>query len=164
MTEKIVLKPISTSAIKLRLSKFLIESRKIEEQLLKMSDLSGETDKLIKFLELVKNLAGLYQIANPSEKRLIVELTTSNRFVDRKTVELQASNWLSTVDNVTTVLCGGASRDTDRTHPEEQERQLGFLQEAQCEVLADDQLERLMAIFERHLGSPSQNSNSKDSK
>jgi molecular chaperone DnaK (HSP70) len=34
-----------------------------------------------------------------------------------------------------------------------QAQQLERLQEAQCEALVDDQLERLMYIFDRHIGN-----------
>jgi site-specific DNA recombinase len=135
-----------------RKQNLMIESRKIDEQLAKVSDSSGEVEKLIKYLELAKNLAGLYRIAKPSEKRLMVELATSNRSIDVKNVTLQPSNWLSTVDNVATVLCGGAPRDTDRTCTEEQIRQLEKLQEGLCDVLAHNQLKRLINIFDIHIG------------
>jgi site-specific DNA recombinase len=157
LTDALIDRLIDKEVYSKRKERLMIESRKMEEQLQKIGDFAAETDKLIKFLELVKNLAGLYQIAAPSEKRLIVELATSNRFVDGKNVNLQASDWLATVENATTVLCGGASRDIDRTPTVERERQLGLLHAAQCEVLVDEQLERLMAIFEQHLGIPSHN-------
>jgi DNA invertase Pin-like site-specific DNA recombinase len=136
-----------------RKEQLLIESRKVEEQLLKMNDLSGEVDKLIKFLELVKNLAGLYRIANPSEKRLIVELATSNRLVDAKNVELQASNWLTTVANVTTVLCGGAYRDTARTPTKVQLRQVEKLQLVLSEPSVTDFVEQMSDIMARNNGT-----------
>jgi hypothetical protein len=68
-----------------------------------------------------------------------------------------ASGFLSTPASLQEQQLGGASRDTDRTPTVERERQLGLLHAAQCEVLVDEQLERLMAIFEQHLGIPSHN-------
>ncbi|MEP3893168.1 MAG: recombinase family protein [Litorimonas sp.] len=48
------------------------------------------------FLELLENLAGLYENAKPHEKRQMVELCFSNRTVHQKNVELTMPSWLET--------------------------------------------------------------------
>ncbi|AXI40709.1 recombinase family protein [Sulfitobacter sp. SK011] len=153
LTDALIDRLIDKEAFAERKQHLLIECQKIDDQLEKMNDLTAEADKLAKFLELVKSLAELYQIANPSEKRLIVELATSNRLVDGKNVALQPSNWLLTVDMAVTVLCGGDYRDTDRTPTQVHERQLEKLCEALAEVQIDDQLPRMMEIFDHYIGN-----------
>ena len=47
-----------------------------------------------KFLELMKNLTGLYECGNPAEKRWMVQEWFSNRTVDGKQLCLEPSSWL----------------------------------------------------------------------
>lgn len=56
-------------------------------------------------------------MANPAEKREIVEITTSNRFVCGKSVCLEPSNWLRDATALLHGLTGPPERTTDRTNP-----------------------------------------------
>ena len=50
--------------------------------------------KLEKFIELMKNVAGLHETAKPPEKRSLVHALFSNRRVLQKSVELEPHDWL----------------------------------------------------------------------
>ena len=153
LTDALIDRLIDKEAFADRKEHLLIESRKIDEQLEKMSEFDAGAGQLIKFLELAKNLAGLYQIATPSEKRLIVELATSNRIVDGKNVELQPSEWLSTVGLAMTVLYGGVYRDTARTPTKVQIRQFKKLEAVLAEPSVGDMVEQLSAIMDKYNGT-----------
>ncbi len=153
LTDALIDRLIDKEAFAERKEHLLIESQKIDEQLEKTSEFEAGAGQLIKFLELVKNLAGLYQIATPSEKRLFVELATSNRIVDGKNVELQPSKWLSTVDLAMTVLCGGVDRDTGRTPTKVQIRQFKKIEAVLAEPSVGDMVEQLSAIMDKYNGT-----------
>jgi site-specific DNA recombinase len=153
LTYALIDRLIDKEAFAERKQHLLIECQKIDDQLAKMNDLTAEADKLAKFLELVKSLAELYQIANPSEKRLIVELATSNRLVDGKNVVLQPSNWLLTVDMAVTALCGGHYRDTSRTPTKVQIRQFEQLEAILAEPEVFDMVQQLSDIMDKYNGT-----------
>ena len=69
------------------------------------------------FLELMKNLAGLHEIAEPALKRRIVENCFSNRTVTGRELCLKPCNWLLLDEDTPPVLSGAPDRDKDRTNP-----------------------------------------------
>jgi site-specific DNA recombinase len=71
-----------------------------------------------KFLELVKNLALTYGIADVDEKGQIVQFATSNRTVDGKNVYVEPANWLFETEEAIAGLIGGDSRPTSRSSPD----------------------------------------------
>ena len=73
----------------------MIEKAALEDQQRQQADTSQIEATLRKFLELAKNLAALYEIALPTEKRQIVELATSNRVVNAKYLNVSPHSWLS---------------------------------------------------------------------
>lgn len=68
-----------------------------EEQRDNQLDRGQKHNHALRFLELLKNLSGLYQMAKLHEKRQMIELCFSNRTVHQKTVELSTHSWLETV-------------------------------------------------------------------
>jgi site-specific DNA recombinase len=68
-----------------------------------------------KFLELMKSLVLLHEIARPDEKRVLVENCYSNRRVTGKNVELEPYNWLQIRKNSGGVCYGAPERDANRT-------------------------------------------------
>ncbi|MFK5979709.1 MAG: hypothetical protein QM488_12575 [Rhizobiaceae bacterium] len=67
------------------------------------------------FLERLKNLGAHYYNADPAEKRVIVEIATSNRSVKDKNVYVEPANWLLKTQNALGVLYCAESRTTSRT-------------------------------------------------
>jgi len=53
----------------------------------------------MEFFERAKSFAGLYGMANAPERRELVSLVSSNRWVDGKDVVLEPSKWLVPVQN-----------------------------------------------------------------
>jgi len=73
------------------------------------------------FIELMKNLSGLYETLKPAEKRIFVEYTFSNRTVNAKNTCLEPYSWVQKAETGQGVSFGDPHRHTDRTFdvPEE---------------------------------------------
>jgi len=110
---------------------------------------------LRKFLELVNNLDLLYQLSNPIEKRLFVELTTSNRTIRAKTVVFEPSNWLIAAQNVLGGPVGAPQRPTSRTLPKAHIRALDELLELVTTVSQRELHQDMMDIFDKYIGNVS---------
>ncbi len=106
---------VDQETFKHRQEKLLLEQRKIRQKLAEQAGMAPSVDMVRRFLELLKNLAEHYVIATADEKREIVEIATSNRRVNGKTVYIEPSKWLSDTQNMLGVLCCAQSRDTSRT-------------------------------------------------
>jgi len=87
----------------------------LKEELESMHDIAQIERHRLQFLELMKNLAGLYQLAGRAEKREFVENAFSNRKVILKHVDLVPYDWLSPGKMNLPVFNGAQSRDTSRT-------------------------------------------------
>ena len=114
-----------------------LELMKAKEQEQKQQDRAQMYDNMKRFLELAKTLTGLYEYAKPAEKRQMLELCFSNRFVVSKTVELTPREWLQGVVNtmVDPISCpiGGETRRKSefRSIPIEDIQRLGSTPELQ---------------------------------
>lgn len=76
----------------------------------------------VQFIELMKNLAGLYESLKPAEKRVFVENTFSNRTVNGKKPCLEPYSWVTEAKSGQGVLCGAPHRDRDRTFIDHDDR------------------------------------------
>jgi DNA invertase Pin-like site-specific DNA recombinase len=93
----------------------LLEQRRLNEQLeIAASNIVTEA-ALRKFLELVTNVALLYQSATKHEKRRIVEWATSNRTASGKSVCFEPSKWLTGTKLMLDALSCADVRDNSRT-------------------------------------------------
>lgn len=128
------------------------EIRRIREDLSNSKSILDEALYIKKFLELVENLAPLYESAKPDEKRLIVKLATSNRTVAQKSVYLKPSDWLEAAQTALAAPDGEPCRPTSRTGQEAQIRQLDELLEAITSENQPDILGDMMDMFDRHIG------------
>ena len=87
----------------------------IKEQIASCPDPGQIEANRQKFLELMKNLVQLHEIAEPDEKRVLVENCFSNRRVVGRKVELEPYNWLLWDENDSSVPIGAPERDSSRT-------------------------------------------------
>ncbi|MEO6103791.1 MAG: hypothetical protein ABIP44_09170, partial [Pseudoxanthomonas sp.] len=87
-----------------------------------------------------KSLATLYDSAEPREKREIVSLASSNRWLDGKCAVLEPSDWLAPLKGATTVAYGAPYRPTLRM-PKQQ-----ALPPSQPPELAAEQVRKIFAI------------------
>ncbi len=151
LTDALIEGLIDREAFLKRKEKLIHQQRHLKEQLQKPVDPDLEMECLGKFLELVKNLAPLYETVNPDEKRQIVKWTTSNRTVSRKEIAFEPSNWLETAQSVLAAPYGEGQRPTSRTLYETLMPRLdelnGFLQEPK----EPDLLRDLTDMFDRLL-------------
>lgn len=72
-------------------SRLFQEQRVLEERLAELPDADLDRANRLEFLELAKCLISQYEMGNRSEKRRMVQITTSNRIVVRKDVVLEPS-------------------------------------------------------------------------
>ena len=70
----------------------------------------------LKFIELMKNLTGLYESLKPEEKRMFVENTFSNRTVIGKTPCTEPYSWVTQAQDTNCVSSGEPARHKDRTN------------------------------------------------
>ncbi len=88
-------------------------------------------EDLEKFLELMKNLAGLHRSARSEEKRQLVENCFSNRVLIEKELAVEPANWLSDIGFDHDGQSGPLPRTTSRTfftNPMVREQVLALLQ------------------------------------
>jgi site-specific DNA recombinase len=137
--------------------------RRIKESQKDSAGIEAEHIYLEKFLELIKNLAPLYQIANPEEKRQFVSLATSNRTVVSKSAYFEPSNWLGAAQSILADPVGAPCRPTSRTSSETQLRQLDDLWDIIKPLNETYGLGIFMEIFDKHIGM-GKKSEAKDSK
>ncbi|MFV2035295.1 MAG: hypothetical protein ACC631_09350 [Halocynthiibacter sp.] len=80
------------------------------------------------FIELMKNLTGLYETLKPAEKRVFVENTFSNRTVNGKKPCVVPYSWVQVAQISQGVPFGDPYRHTDRTFdvPKELKRLFGL--------------------------------------
>lgn len=128
-----------------------LDLRRLRERQAEFANREAGYIYLRKFLELVENLAPLYQNASPAEKRLIVKLSTSNRFVVEKSVLFEPSNWLEAAQNVLPVPDGAPYRPTSRTGRQLDVQRLDDLLEMIEPLKSPDLLGGLMEIFDNYI-------------
>ena len=109
--------------------KLLLQKLRIEEAIRKARSERDEPSRVQRFLELIKSLAATYSLAEPDEKREIVQIAISNRTVAEKKIELEPANWLLDAENAIAGLIGAPYRPTSRRHPvlEEQMKMLATI-------------------------------------
>ena len=115
LTNALIDRLIDQETFATRKEALALERARLEEQLREAHKAGPDEGKVHRFLELVKSLAATYLIAEPDEKREIVEIATSNRRVAGKFVFVEPSEWLKNTAAVIAGLYGPPERTTDRT-------------------------------------------------
>jgi site-specific DNA recombinase len=87
----------------------------LREELQGLPNLAEIQENNAQFIELMKNLTGLYETLKPTEKRVFIENTFSNRTVIGKEPYLEPYSWVQVGETGTCVPYGDPSRHTDRT-------------------------------------------------
>ncbi|MBK7285317.1 MAG: hypothetical protein IPI83_14255 [Sphingomonadales bacterium] len=77
----------------------MLEEEALDEEHQKIGNRAAKAAHMRTLIELAKTLCLNHQLADPAEKRRLVEMTTSNRRVYGKTICIEPSNWLSEVEN-----------------------------------------------------------------
>ena len=139
LTDALIDQIIDNETFATRKETVLFEIARLRERQNKEAIPPDEND-LQRFLELVKSLASNYAMANPVEKRELVQLTTSNRVVTGKNVCLERADWLQKADNSVAVLCGVLHRTKSRSRQEMSTSQI----ESLIECMKQDAVNTLM--------------------
>lgn len=115
LTDALIERLIDEAAYTKRQEKLLFEEASLQEKLAELEQNQVNSQRLQNFLELLKNLVSNYIIAEPAEKRELVEMATSNRSVFGKNLTLQPANWLQGIETSLSVLFGADCNDTSRS-------------------------------------------------
>ncbi len=97
LTDALVDRLIDRDTFADRRKRLALEEETLAEERRKCADRTGKIAEVRSLIELAKSLVSSHQLAEPAEKRRLVELTTSNRRVIGKEVYLEPSNWLDVV-------------------------------------------------------------------
>lgn len=134
LTDALVDRLIDKETYTTRHERLLLEKTQLKQKMCHARDLASAPENVRKFLELVKNLAGYYKNLNRLEKRLFVEITTSNRLLRGKSLELKPSKWLRSVSDSQAVLYGALTRPkTRRIHEQQDVRMIALIEAAKSE-------------------------------
>ncbi len=126
LTDALIDRVIDNDDYAKRKQTILFEVARLKEtQLLEKKTANAEDVR--RFLELIKNLAVLYIIAKPVEKREMLENTTSNRFVAGKNICVEPQDWLVATEIAVTDLLGALHRPTSRSSHQLKNKQLETL-------------------------------------
>lgn len=127
LTDAVIDRLIDQETFNHRKQAILLQEAKLEEAQRETRSQEADPRNIRRFLELIKNLAQTYILAQPNEKRQIVEVTTSNRWVAGKSVYMKPANWLALAEETIAGLIGAPDRTTSRSSPESRDQQIEAL-------------------------------------
>lgn len=99
LTDALVDRLIDRDAYADRRQRLALEEEALDEEHQKIGNRAAKAAHMRTLIELAKTLCLSHQLAEPAEKRRLVEMTTSNRRVYGKNICIEPSNWLSEVEN-----------------------------------------------------------------
>lgn len=114
LTDALVDRLIDREAFAARRQRLALEEETLEGERQEWGDKAKKAERMRSLIELAKSLVQTYRFAKTSEKRQLVEMTTSNRRVYGKDVYIEPSNWLNEVENTLGVLSGAPASHKDR--------------------------------------------------
>lgn len=114
LTDALVDRLIDREAFAARRQRLALEEEALEGERQEWGDKAAKAERMRSLIELAKSLVQTYCFAKTSEKRQLVEMTTSNRRVYGKDVYIEPSNWLNEVENTLGVLSGAPASHKDR--------------------------------------------------
>jgi site-specific DNA recombinase len=97
-----------------RRQRLALEDEALDEERRNWSDKAKKAAAMRTVIELANSLVQSHILADPDEKRRLVEMTTSNRLVYGKNLYLEPSNWLQEVENTLPVPIGDLDRHRHR--------------------------------------------------
>jgi DNA invertase Pin-like site-specific DNA recombinase len=118
LTEKLLAGVVDDATYTASKRKLLLKRQELEEQRKKQGDRRQKRDQALKFLELMQNLAGLYEMAKQHEKRQMIELCFSNRTVQQKNADLTTHFWLNLDSKINAVSVCDDNDVANRTYPQ----------------------------------------------
>ena len=114
LTDALIDRLIDREAFADRRQRLALEEEALDEERRELGDKVTKAEHMRTLIELANSLVRSHRLAETSEKRQLVEMTTSNRHVAGKSIYLEPSNWLDEIENTLGVQFGGPDRDKDR--------------------------------------------------
>jgi len=115
LTDAMIDRLIDKDAYSQRKRKLALEEEALHQERQDMGKMATKAEHLRTVIELTKNLVSGHDLADPAEKRQMLEMTTSNRTIIRKNIYLAPQVWLQDLKKGQPVLNGAPARDRDRT-------------------------------------------------
>lgn len=119
LTDALIDRLIEKSEFEQRKAKLSWQIAEAEERVAQNRTFAQKAHQVWKFLELAKSLASTYALGNPSERRQIVKMATSNRTVTGKNVVIEPSKQMLWAEEAVALLSCVDSADSSRTLIEE---------------------------------------------
>lgn len=116
----------------------------LNDQLAEIEQNRKNLDEKLKLFECFKNLYFTYSIANPAEKRRIIELVFSNRSIENKNVAILPRNWVFRVLKLGFTLLSPPVRRSNRRGLQLSKEQTADLQQ----VLIQPEIQQLGSVLE----------------
>ena len=114
LTDALIDRLIDKDAYAQRRQRLALEEEALSEEQRSMGDRAAKAAQMRTLIELANSLVQSHQLAERTEKRQLLELTTSNRRVLGKDVYLEPSNWLQEAKDTLAVYDGAPDRDGHR--------------------------------------------------
>jgi site-specific DNA recombinase len=114
LTDALVERLIDRDAFAERRKRLALEEETLAEERRLMAKRDEKAAHIRTLAELANSLVSSVRLADSSEKRRLVEMTTSNRRVCGKDVYIEPSDWVAEIENTVGVLSGAPARDRDR--------------------------------------------------
>lgn len=127
LTDAAIEKIIDAETFHTRRGALLIKKQQLENQAKELEQMQAAAEDVRRFLERVKSLVYQYEMAIRSEKRELVECTTSNRRVLGKSLTFEPSDWLVPVQAIAAVSNGAHPQPNSRRGPEYTAQQIEAL-------------------------------------
>jgi site-specific DNA recombinase len=115
LTDALIDRLIDQEVFAERRQRLALEEEQLSSELASVGNVATRAAEMRTIIELAKNLSRGHEIAIPSEKRQWVEITTSNRLVRGKNIEIEPAKWLLSLKHAARVSYGDPDRSRDRT-------------------------------------------------
>lgn len=122
LTDALIDRLIDQGAFAERRQRLALEEEHLTVELASIVNVATRAAEMRSLIELAKNLCRSHAMADHAEKRQWVEMTTSNRLVSGKNIEIEPASWLISLKIAATVSYCDPARHGDRTFGEILER------------------------------------------
>lgn len=114
LTDALIDRLIDRDAFADRRKRLALEEEALDGERAEWGNKAKRAAHMRTLIELANSLVQSHRLAEPAEKRQLVEMTTSNRRVYGKEVYIEPSKWLDEVEDTVGVLSGAPARDRHR--------------------------------------------------
>jgi len=153
LTDAFIDRVIDRETMARRRQKYLLELKSLEAKKKELGKSGSDLRHLLRFFELLNDVAALYKIALAHEKRQLVELATSNVLASADSLTAEPSFWFRAAEAASAVPVGCHCRATFRTLRQWLKDEFGLEEEKDDGPSIKELTTRLSDIFDKYNGS-----------